>query len=154
MSMTSSYSTVSDVESVGGDQNKCLTVNFIYDLIFIRRGRNVLKIDGSSGPEELEFLSENDTGPTGLFSDSSSSSAEKSPADTGINEKQAGSAPTSTDDRRVSGGGPGYAAASPDSGDKVAQLQSLGFSKEVVEQALIQADGDVDLAANLLLSSR
>lgn len=123
-------------------------------LRFIHRGRNVLKIDGSSGPEELEFLSENDTGPTALFSDSSSSSAEKSPGGSGVNEKQPGNGPVSIEDRRVSGGGPVYATAPSDSGDKIAQLQSLGFTREVVEQALIQAGGDVALAADLLLSGR
>lgn len=114
----------------------------------------MLKIDGSSGPEELEFLSENDTGPTALFSDSSNFSAEKMSGDSGTNEKQSGNGPASMEDRRVTGGGPVYASASSDSGDKIAQLQSLGFTREVVEQALIQADGDVALAADLLLSSR
>ena len=37
---------------------------------------------------------------------------------------------------------------------KLEQLQALGFSKKESEQALSQADGEVDLAATLLFSSR
>lgn len=37
---------------------------------------------------------------------------------------------------------------------KLEQLQSLGFTRLESEQALVQAEGEVALAANLLFSSR
>lgn len=130
-------------------------INPLYSLH--RSGRNVLKIDGSNGPEELEFLSENDTGPTALFSDKSISTSQGQddlkPAAMGIEKRTAIDLSVSADVSSSSA-----MAVSSDSAlshdAKLAQLQALGFSKSESEQALSQADGEVNLAATLLFSSR
>ena len=122
-------------------------------------GRNVLRIDGSNGPEELEFLSENDTGPTALFSDSSSSSSSSS---AGTEVKQAGGVPGSTptatvDESKVSSAGSASSSSASEvvpNEVKLEQLQALGFNRAEAEAALMQADGEVNLAASILFSSK
>lgn len=116
----------------------------------------MLRIDGSNGPEELEFLSENDTGPTALFSDSSSASSSAR-----TEGKQAGgvpgSTPTATADASKGSSANSTSSSSSSEVDqlevKLGQLQSLGFSRAQAEAALMQADGEVNLAASILLSS-
>lgn len=107
-------------------------------------------IEGSSGPEELPFLSELDTGP--LFGDNpaSNSSESATSASTDLDRKQAGGgAASSASDNVIA------PISNPLSQDeKIQQLQALGFSRDEVELALSQADGEVNLAATLLLSSR
>ena len=138
----------------------------------IFRGRNVLRIDGSSGPEELEFLSENDTGPTALFSDNSSASASASESQdlanaisSSENEMKAEMKSTAvgvTDPMQVEvevGNSIATANAANSEGvvsldDKLSQLQALGFTLAESQLALTQADGEVNLAATLLFSSR
>ena len=109
-------------------------------------------IEGSSGPEELPFLSELDTGP--LFSDNPSS---------GSSESATSAASASDLDRKQAGGGAASSASAAaentisntlSKNEKIQQLQALGFTRNEVELALSQADGEVNLAATLLLSSR
>lgn len=108
-------------------------------------------IEGSSGPEELPFLSELDTGP--LFSDNPQS---------GSSESATSAASASDLDRKQAGGGAASSAAAAENtisntlsqNEKIQQLQALGFTRNEVELALSQADGEVNLAATLLLSSR
>ena len=125
-----------------------------------RSGRNVLKIDGSNGPEELEFLSENDTGPSALFSGEVSSSSQGNEAvvdmkaaaigvDNGMEVDLTGSAHATSSSAASSS-----TVGTLSNEAKLEQLQALGFSKSESEQALSQADGEVDLAATLLFSSR
>lgn len=111
-------------------------------------------IEGSSGPEELPFLSELDTGP--LFSDNPSSGSSESAT-------SAASASASDLDRKQAGGGAASSASAAaentisntlSKNEKIQQLQALGFTRNEVELALSQADGEVNLAATLLLSSR
>ena len=106
-------------------------------------------IEGSSGPEELPFLSELDTGP--LFSDNppSGSSESATSAASDLDRKQAGGGAASSASAAET------ATSNPLSeNEKIQQLQALGFTRNEVELALSQADGEVNLAATLLLSSR
>jgi Holliday junction resolvasome RuvABC DNA-binding subunit len=70
---------------------------------------------------------------------------------------QGSAPPAAVDDSKVSGAGP----ASPSSSSEVVpvevkleQLQSLGFNRAEAEAALMQADGEVNLAASILFSSK
>ena len=109
-------------------------------------------IEGSSGPEELPFLSELDTGP--LFSDNPpSSSSESATSASDLDKKQAGGGAASSASANIVSSD--HTFTSPLSQDaKIQQLQALGFTRNEVESALSQADGEVNLAATLLLSSR
>jgi hypothetical protein len=106
-------------------------------------------------------LSENDTGPTALFSDSSSASTSAS-SSAGTEVKQAGGGPGSAppdilDDSKVSGAGSASSSTSSEVVPfevKLEQLQSLGFNRGEAETALMQADGEVNLAASILFSSK
>ena len=109
-------------------------------------------IEGSSGPEELPLLSELDTGP--LFSENPPS---------GSSESATSAASASDLDRKQAGGGAASSASAAaentisnplSQNEKIQQLQALGFTRNEVELALSQADGEVNLAATLLLSSR
>ena len=109
-------------------------------------------IEGSSGPEELPFLSELDTGP--IFSDYPPPGSSESATSASILErKQAGGGAASSASENVIASD--HTFTSPLSQDaKIQQLQALGFTRNEVELALSQADGEVNLAATLLLSSR
>lgn len=117
----------------------------------------MLRIDGSNGPEELEFLSENDTGPTALFSDPPSNSSVLD-----VDMKQAGcslgDAPATIVDKN-DGSNTGATSLASSSqvctvDVKLEQLQALGFNRAEAEAALTQADGEVNLAASILFSSK
>jgi len=162
------------------------SIDFLFGLDNLRRyrccidlSRNVLRAEGSNGPEEVAFLSEHETAGMDVFNgkeaaggDETGSSSSSSGSGSGSN---GGSSSSGGDSSSSSSGGGGAgappaaaanspAAASADQGrsevpvltnaEKVEQLLALGFAKQESEMALIQAEGDVNLAASLLFASR
>jgi hypothetical protein len=101
-------------------------------------------------------LSENDTGPTSLFQGKKVPTPETAPSDGKVNNVEASGTSMDTGEGTVSASSSSASASEPMLSDeqKVNQLQALGFSKSESEQALVQAEGEVNLAATLLFSSR
>jgi Holliday junction resolvasome RuvABC DNA-binding subunit len=75
-------------------------------------------------------------------------------ASSAISDSSAASASASAQPSESSHSATPNPALSSTAADKLAQLRALGFSQQEAQLALQQADGDVDLAATLLLSSR
>jgi DNA damage-inducible protein 1 len=118
------------------DQND---VDFLFGLDMLKRHRceislrdNELRIEGGSGTERVQFLSEVDIGKSlgksNTTLDSSSSEASST----------------------FSGGGGRVSASSAVDPEKLMVLEALGFSEEQSRRALERTGGDVDLAATLL----
>jgi hypothetical protein len=123
--------------------------------------RNVLRIEGHNGHEELPFLDESEIG------DAFGSGMEKKKSAAGDDDQAGTSTMDTTPPPEVSTttsppppatsavhSQSSPAAASASTAEKLAQLQAMGFSPIEAQMALQQADGDVDLATTLLLSSR
>ena len=134
-------------------------MDFLFGLDNLRRynciidlGRNVLKI----GSEEVPFLSEYDTGKTALFSANERRAEAEAISKAGGGGNGSGSGGSSSSASSV----PTESFTSTSTGDslskeeKLSQLEALGFPRGEAELALTQADGDVNLAATLLFSSR
>ena len=127
--------------------------------------RNVLRIDGHNGHEELPFLDESEIGDAfGSGMDRKESAAgdddhtgaskmELSDTSPGQEVSSTSAPPAATSALNPTAGTPNTPAG-PSSAEKLAQLQAMGFSAIEAQMALQQADGDVDLATTLLLSSR
>lgn len=103
-------------------------------------------------------MSENDTGPTTIFQGKKVPKPESAPSDGKLNDVEASSSSMVKGEGTVSASSSSASASSLESTlsdeQKVNQLQALGFSKSESEQALVQAEGEVNLAATLLFSSR
>ena len=161
------------------------SIDFLFGLDNLRRyrccidlSRNVLRAEGSNGPEEVAFLSEHETAGMDVFNGKeaaggdetgSSSSSGSGSGSNGGSSSSGGDSSSSSSGGGGAGAPPAAAASSPaaasaDQGrsevpvltnaEKVEQLLALGFAKQESEMALIQAEGDVNLAASLLFASR
>jgi DNA damage-inducible protein 1 len=164
MKIQSSYYPISITVLQGGD------VDFLFGLDMLRRHQccidlkhNVLRVEGASGIEECPFLSEDQI--PKKRSEESHLSAVSTPKRTRGGSFQSDHDPfdeSMTESLRQSGQGGG--ATSPqherrtESGhfvnSDIIHLCSLGFSIIEASNALSQTEGDVELAAQLLFSSR
>jgi hypothetical protein len=101
-------------------------------------------------------LSENDTGPNGLFKGNAVPKPETAPSDNKVDNIEPSSTRMDLGAGSVSASSSSASSSEPMLSDeqKVNQLQALGFTKSESEQALLQAEGEVNLAATLLFSSR
>lgn len=136
-------------------------VDFLFGLDMLKRhrcsidlGDNVLRIMGGSGVEEIPFLPENELPDKGTFG----KDGQKVEEDTKVGAESSSGSSSSTipppkkqcgTDKSVSGGEGGDMLTA----DKITHLMSLGFPEGQSAAALRQADGDMELAANILFAS-
>jgi hypothetical protein len=100
-------------------------------------------------------LSENDTGPNGLFKGNDVPKQETEPSDGKVDNIESSSTCMDIGEGSMSASSSSASSSEPMSDEqKLNQLQALGFTKSESEQALLQAEGEVNLAATLLFSSR
>lgn len=160
MKVQGSYYPISITVLQGGD------VDFLFGLDMLRRHRccidlknNVLRVEGASGTEECPFLSEDQIPKR---SEQSHLSGLPSPKRTRAGSFQSDHDPfdeSMMESLRQSGeGGDQHAHRRSESGhfvnSDIIHLCSLGFSLIEASNALSQTEGDVELAAQLLFSSR
>ena len=119
------------------------TVDFLIGLDMLKRHRceislshNELRIDSINGVESVKFLSEHDI-PKGTFV-----------ADTNMVQSRSTSPRSSSDDEQNK-----EIACISLERVKIEHLMALGFNEEQSRNALIQTNGDADMAASLLISS-
>lgn len=97
---------------------------------------NELRIDGGSGVERVPFLAEKDLPRKETTAGEKDDLMEVSKDNGPAGEEGVGNAASSTGE----------------DSEKLLQLQAMGFDGPHARAALAQSDGDVDLAATLLLS--
>lgn len=130
-------------------------VEFLLGLDMLKRHRccidlmdNVLRIETSTGQETISFLGEADIPGGDKLMGKEEHHAKQEDA------KPSTTATANNTKRSIGDVGPTDSASAQVRPDVVNHLMSLGFSHQEVTSALIQADGDVELAATLLYASR
>lgn len=136
-------------------------VDFLFGLDMLKRHRcsidlekDVLRIMGGSGAEEVPFLAENELPKSGTFG----KDGQKVEEDVKEDVKESAPLPSSTvpappPTKKQCVGEDSTNAESMTEPEKVPHLVSLGFPEDAATAALRQADGDLQLAANILFAS-